>query len=29
MIAIGNRESIIQNLEDTGCENEMIQDFLG
>lgn len=29
MIAIGSRESVIQNLEDAGCENEMIQDFLG
>ena len=29
MIAIGGRESVIQNLEDAGCENEMIQDFLG
>lgn len=29
MIAIGSREAVIQNLEDAGCENEMIQDFLG
>ena len=29
MIAIRSRESVIQNLEDAGCENEMIQDFLG
>ena len=29
MIAIGNREFVIQNLKDAGCENEMIQDFLG
>lgn len=28
MIAIGNRESIIQNLEDAGCGTEMIRDFL-
>ncbi len=27
MIATGSRESVIQNLEDAGCENEMIQDF--
>ncbi len=24
---IGNRESVIQNREDAGCENEMIQEF--
>lgn len=29
MVAIGSRESVIQNLEDAGCETEMIQDFLG
>ena len=29
MMAIGSREAVIQNLEDAGCENEMIQDFLG
>lgn len=29
MIAIGSREAVIQNLEDAGCEPEMIQDFLG
>ena len=29
MIAIGSRESVIQNLEDAGCEHEMIRDFLG
>ena len=29
MIAIGSRESVIQNLEDAGCETEMIRDFLG
>ncbi|MCI8567045.1 MAG: hypothetical protein HFI39_12180 [Lachnospiraceae bacterium] len=28
MISIGNRVAIIQNLEDAGCETEMIQDFL-
>lgn len=28
MMAIGSRESIIQNLRDSGCEAEMIQDFL-
>lgn len=28
-MAIGSREAVIQNLEDAGCENEMIQDFLG
>lgn len=28
MITIGNREAVIQNLEDAGCEPEMIQDFL-
>ena len=29
MVAIGSRESVIQNLEDAGCETEMIRDFLG
>ena len=29
MTAIGNRESVIRNLEDAGCETEMIQNFLG
>ena len=29
MIAIGSREAVIQNLEDAGCEPEMIRDFLG
>ena len=29
MIATGSRESVIQNLEDAGCESEMIQDFMG
>ncbi len=29
MIVIGSRESVIQNLEDAGCEAEMIRDFLG
>lgn len=29
MAAIGSRESVIQNLEDAGCETEMIRDFLG
>ena len=29
MVAIGSRESVIQNLEDAGCETGMIQDFLG
>ena len=29
MIAIGSRESVIQNLEDAGCEPGMIEDFLG
>lgn len=29
MIAIGSREAVIRNLEDAGCEPEMIQDFLG
>lgn len=29
MIATGSRESVIQNLEDAGCETEMIQDFMG
>lgn len=24
---IGNRESVMQNLEDAGCKNEMIQEF--
>ena len=28
MIAIGSREALIQNLEDAGCEPEMIRDFL-
>lgn len=28
VISIGNRVAIIQNLEDAGCETEMIQDFL-
>ncbi len=28
MVAIGSRESVIQNLEDAGCETEMIRDFL-
>ena len=28
MIATGSRESVIQNLEDAGCETEMIQDFM-
>ncbi len=28
MAAIGSRESVIQNLEDAGCEAEMIRDFL-
>ena len=29
MIAMGSREFVIQNLEDAGCETEMIRDFLG
>lgn len=29
MTAIGSRESVIRNLEDAGCETEMIRDFLG
>lgn len=29
MIAIRSREAVIQNLEDAGCEPEMILDFLG
>ena len=29
MIAMGSREAVIQNLEDAGCEPEMIRDFLG
>lgn len=29
MVAIGSRESVIQNLEDAGCEIGMIRDFLG
>lgn len=29
MVAIGSRESVIQNLEDAGCETEIIRDFLG
>ena len=29
MIVKGSRESVIQNLEDAGCETEMIQDFMG
>ena len=29
MAAIGSRESVIQNLEDAGCETEMIRNFLG
>ena len=29
MIATGSRESVIQNLEDAGCETGMIQDFMG
>ena len=29
MIAIGSRESVIQNLEDAGCKTEMIREFLG
>ena len=29
MIAMENRESVIQNLEDAGCETDMIRDFLG
>ena len=28
MVAIGSRESVIQNLEDAGCETEMIRNFL-
>lgn len=28
MIVIKSRESVIQNLEDAGCETEMIRDFL-
>ena len=27
MIATGSRESVIQNLEDAGCETEMIQNL--
>ncbi len=29
MAATGSRESVIQNLEDAGCETEMIRNFLG
>lgn len=29
MIAMENRESVIQNLEDAGCKTEMIRAFLG
>ncbi len=29
MAAIGSRESVIQNLEDAGCETEMLRNFLG
>ena len=29
MLALGSRESVIQNLEDAGCETGMIRDFLG
>ena len=29
MVAMRSRESVIQNLEDAGCETEMIRDFLG
>lgn len=29
MIAMESRESVIQNLEDAGCETDMIRDFLG
>lgn len=29
MIVKGSRESVIQNLEDAGCETEMIRDFMG
>ena len=29
MAATGSRESVIQNLEDPGCETEMIRNFLG
>ena len=29
MAAIGSRESVIQILEDAGCETEMIRNFLG
>lgn len=28
MIDIGNRESVMQNLKDAGCETEMIRDFM-
>ena len=29
MAATGSRESVIQNLEDAGCETEMLRNFLG
>lgn len=29
MADIRSRESVIQNLEDAGCETDMIRDFLG
>ena len=29
MVAMRSRESVIQNLEDAGCETELIRDFMG
>lgn len=29
MVAMRSRESVIQNLEDAGCEMELIRDFMG